>query len=381
MTSYSDNFGPFGDVAWIDASHQGALPKRAVAAAQEAIEWKRSLYPLTNSRLFFEVPLRQRELLGRLIHCPADDIILGNSASYGLHLVANGMRWRPGDEVVVVQGDFPATILPWLGLANRGVTVKTVPSQDGCFSVEDLEQAIGPGTRLFCASWVFSFSGAKLDLEAISQVCRPRGVKVMLNCSQGIGAMPYDVGDGYADALTCVGFKWLCGPYGTGFCWIEPELRESLDYNQAYWLTMQSADDLQGYQDMPVVRDDLKARKYDVFGTANFFNLKPWAEAVGLLLEIGMDKVWAYDQSLVQRLIDGLGRDWFDIISPIDPLQRSSILVVSHRDPAKNQLYYDTLKEQQVFISLRNGRLRFSPHLFNTAEQIDRALAIMNRQL
>jgi selenocysteine lyase/cysteine desulfurase len=214
----------------------------------------------------------------------------------------------------------------------------------------------------------------------VGKVCRVKGVKVALNCSQGIGAIPFDVQAGYADALTCVGFKWLCGPYGTGFCWIEPELRESLSYNQAYWLAMQTADDLKGVQEMPVLRDDLGARKYDVFGTANFFNLKPWTEAVNLLSEIGIDNVWAYDQSLIQKLIDGLDPGSYEIISPADPIERSNILIVSHQDEAKNQLLYDKLLKQQVFISLRNGRLRFSPHIFNKPEDIDRALAIMNSQ-
>jgi selenocysteine lyase/cysteine desulfurase len=124
MKNYADNFGPFGEVAWINASHQGALPKDAVAAAEEAIEWKRSPHPLIDSRLFRDVPLRQREALGRLINCSPDDIILGNSASYGLHLLANGIRWQSGDEVLLVKGDFPATILPGHRPKNKTVLCK-----------------------------------------------------------------------------------------------------------------------------------------------------------------------------------------------------------------------------------------------------------------
>ncbi len=378
MQRYADHFGPFGDVAWINTSHQGALPKVAAAAAEEAIDWKRSPHPLIDSRLFSEVPLRLREVLGRLINCPADDVILGNSASYGLHLLANGFPWQPGDEVLLVKGDFPCTILPWLGLAERGVSVRTAELEDGIIDVDAFNDAIGPRTRIFCASWVFSFSGARLDLPAIKEICRERGVKIVLNCSQGIGGIPFDIADGYCDALTCVGFKWLCGPYGTGFCWIEPELRESLIYNQAYWLAMQTADDLKGQQDMPAIREDIGARKYDVFGTANFFNFKPWTEAVDLLVGFGIDKVGDYDQALIQRLIDGLDSESFNTAGNIKRESRSNILFVSHKVPSQNEPLFKKLQRENIYISLRDGRMRFSPHLYNTEEQIDRALDILN---
>jgi selenocysteine lyase/cysteine desulfurase len=266
-------------------------------------------------------------------------------------------------------------------LAKRGVSVNTVELADGKLDPDVLDRSIGRRTRVFCASWVFSFSGVKLDLPTIKEVCRRRGVIIVLNCSQALGGIPFDIRDGYADALTCVGFKWLCGPYGTGFCWIEPELRESLNYNQAYWLAMQTADDLKGPQDMPTIRDDIGARKYDVFGTANFFNFKPWTEAVNLLLGFGVNDIWEYDQSLVQRLVDGLDKESFEIISPVQQGEGSNILVLSHRNSAHNERLFEMLERQRIHVSLRNGRLRFSPHLYNTEEQIDRALAILNDHL
>lgn len=378
---YADNFGPFSDVAWLNTAHQGALPKPAVAAAREAIEWKISPHLMSDSHIFSNIPQRQREVLGRLINCPADDIILGNSASYGLHLLANGMCWQPGDEVLVVKDDFPATVLPWLGLANRGITVRLVSLESGHLNPDTLDKAIQSQTRVFCASWVFSFSGIRLDLSSIGEICRAKEVKFVLNASQGLGGIPYDVSDGYVDALTSVGFKWLCGPYGTGFCWIEPELRESLDYNQAYWLAMQTADDLKGPQSMPVIKSGLGARKYDVFGTASFFNLKPWTAAVNLLLDIGIENIWKYNQRLIQRFIVELNPDDYKIISPTKPSERSNILIVSHRDVKKNQTIYDILRSQQIYTSLRNGQLRLSPHVSNTDDDIDRALAIMNNQV
>ena len=102
MEKYDDDFGPFSSI-WINASHQGALPKTAVSALEEAVQWKVSPQHLADSRIFSSVPGRLRESLGRLINATSEDIILANSASYGLHLLANGIEWSSGDEILLVR--------------------------------------------------------------------------------------------------------------------------------------------------------------------------------------------------------------------------------------------------------------------------------------
>src|SRR5262249_57328870 len=110
--------------------------------------------------------------------------------------------------------------------------------------VYDFPANAPPATKVFCATLVHSFSGYAVDAQALGEVCRARGVKFVLNASQALGARPFNVKDTPVDAVVSVGFKWMCGPYGTGFCWLRPELRESLKRTQAYWLSMQTADEL-----------------------------------------------------------------------------------------------------------------------------------------
>ncbi len=378
MTNYSEDFGPFEGVAWINASHQGALPRRAVEALHEAIEWKKSPHYLIDSTLFSRVPQKLRAALGKLINAPAEDIILGNSASYGLHLLANGIKWKEGDEVLLVEGDFPATVLPWLGLKERGVRAKFIKPKKIRLQADDVAASISERTRLLCTSWVFSFTGAKIDIAAISEVCRSSGVKLVLNASQALGTQPFDSTVGLADAVTSVGFKWLCGPYGTGFCWIEPELRESLEYNQAYWLAMQTADDLKNPQSVPRIKEDLGARKYDVFGTANFFNFVPWTASIEYIENIGIARIKEHNDNLVQQLIEQLDYSRYEVLSPVELEERSTIVIVTHKDSDKNQAAFNRLQDEKIFIAIRNGCLRFSPHLYNTVDEIERALDILN---
>jgi selenocysteine lyase/cysteine desulfurase len=372
-------FGDFGGRAWLNTAHQGALPLVAAEAAHKAIAWKLSPDELTQER-FDGVPQRLRETLGRLVNVPAADVILGNSASRGLHLIANALDWQAGDEVLVPGNDFPSDVLPWR-LPERAYGAKLVPiaPRDKVVSPDELAAAITPRTRLFCATWVHSLSGCAVDLEALGAICRDRGVLFVVNGSQGLGARPLDLATAPVDVFTCVGFKWLCGPYGTGFAWIRPELRETLKPLQAYWLSMLTAEDL-GKAVLPTeLREGLGARAFDLFGTANFFNFVPWTAALEHVMGLGLEAIRDHDQALVARFIDGLDRGRFEITSPIeDGPRRSTLVFFSHRDPARNPALHAALREGGVDVAFRTGSLRLSPHLYNAAGDIDRALALLH---
>lgn len=377
MLDVAGDFGPFEDRIWLNCSHQGPLPRVAVQAAQEALAWKIAPHHLTDSTLFTATPLSLRQALGRLISVEPDDIVLGNSTSYGLNLLANGIRWREGDEVLLVRGDFPATIFPWLPLKARGVTIRFIDSDKSAVDAAELEAQIGPATRLFCATWVHSFTGYAIDEVALAEVCRRRNTLFVLNASQGLGCRPLNPIEVGVDAVTSCGFKWLCGPYATGFCWIRPELRESMRPTQAYWLANLTADDLRG--DFPYeIRDGLGARAYDLFCTANFLNFLPWTRSVDYLLERGIDNIAAHNAALVSHLIENVDHNRFEILSPQEGPARGSIVVLRHREQHQTQECFETLQREGIDISLRRGALRVSPHLYNTRQQIDELLDVLS---
>jgi len=374
---YVKDFGPFENAIWLNCAHQGALPRVAAIEAEEAIAWKRAPWNLTTERFSF-VPQRLRQAIGRLIGAPADEVILGNSASYGLHLLANGMRWQDGDEILLMQGDFPSDILPWLALEQRGVRVRLIRPEGPVLQPEELLGNITTSTKLLCLTLVHSLSGFVVDAEALGTICRRHGITFVLNVSQALGVRRISVANMPVDAITSVGFKWLCGPYGTGFCWIKPELLASLNYNQAYWLAMQTADDLAKEPNIPALRSDLGARRYDVFGTANFFNFKPWAAAIEYLLSQGLENIEAYSNQLVTRLIEGVDAERYDIHSPRSGAERSTLVFISHKQPERNSQIHEELRRRRIFIAQRAGKLRLAPHLYNTQAEIDEALSTLN---
>lgn len=371
-----EQFGPFGERVWLNTAHQGILPKAAADAAREAIRWKRHPHELTTER-FSAVPAQLREALSRLLLVSGDEIVLGNSSSYGLHLIANGFPWRPGDEVLVVRGDFPSTILPWLTLNRQGVETRLIEPGGEVLTADDVAAHLTPRTRVLCTTWVHSFAGSVIDERAIGEICRARGVRFVLNGSQGIGARPFAPASMPVDAVTSVGFKWLCGPYGTGFCWIRPDLLDSLERRQLYWLVFQSADELEGGSEPDLLRR-FGAREYDVFGTANFLNFTAWQAALEVLLGYGLERVASAHEALVERFVAGLDPSQFTLLSPRSGRRRSSLVFVSHLRPERNREVFERLRAAGVDAALRRGHLRFSPHLYNTPADIDRALETLH---
>jgi selenocysteine lyase/cysteine desulfurase len=375
-SSYAADFGPFDGRVWLNAAHQGPLPRPAVQALEAAVAMKRAPHTIDDAD-FLAVPRELREALGRLIGAPAAQIVLGNSASYGVQILAQSTRWSHGDEVLVVQGDFLANIFPWLPFEEDGLRVRALEPRGGVVEPDELEAALSPRTRVFCTSWVSTFTGHLADLAALGEVCRAHGVTFVVNATQALGRRPLDVTELPVDALTCAGYKWLCGPYATGFAWFHPSLVESLRPRQAYWLAMPDDVELDLNDEGDYeLRDDLGARAFDVFGTANFFDFMPWRASVDYLVGRGIAQAAEHTDRLVRRLVEALEEAAYRIVGPTGD-SRLSIVVASHADPAVNPRLHAELADAGVDVALRAGNLRIAPHLYNSDADVERALEVL----
>ncbi len=373
----NDNgFGDFDGRVWLNCAHQGALPDVAAQAVADQVARKQSPHRMTDAS-FVEVPQRLRTGLGTLLGVPAAEVILGNSTTYGLHLLAHGLRLDPGDEVLLVDGDFPATVVPWQVLRQRGVRVRLIRPAGAGLTVDDLAREATGSTRVVCTSAVFSFTGYAVDLAALGGFCRDRGITFVVNASQALGARELDLTG--VDALVSCGHKWLCGPYATGLCWLRPDLLDTLDYAQPYWQQAQRASDLGGGPSYEVP-GNLGAPRYDVFATANFFNVAAWTASVEHLLSIGVPTIAAHDQTLVDMLVTGLDPEHFRVLSPPGGPQRSTLVLLSDRDPDRNPTLYRALTAAGIDVAYRGGSLRVAPHLYNDASDIERTLDVLHGQ-
>ena len=365
------------DRIWLSASHQGPLPTWAVEAGHRALKLKQQPFNVSTSARFNEVPQTLRATLATLLNASPDNILLGNSASHGLHQIAHSMQFQSGDEVLLVEDDFPSTIFPWLFLEKQGVIVRRIKPSATALTADELRDQLKKKTRVFCTTWVHSFTGHALDIEAIGVLCCENKTRFIVNASQVVGSRHVDVSRLPIDALVGVGFKWLCGPYGTGYGWIGDALLAEMSPVQTYWLAHLTADELQGNAALEP-KGDVGIRAYDIFGTANFNNYMPWTASLNLLLEIGLENIESHNQSLVTQLVDGLLAFGFVVKSPRrSGIDRSSIVIASHSDIAKNQSLYDHLRKEGIDITLRKGHLRFAPHFYNTTDEIERTLQVI----
>lgn len=379
MLDLRDRFALSPDRIWLNCAHQGPIPRAAADALHQAAKMK--LDPrLISDASFAQIPHRLKRALGQLVDVPPNEIILGNSTSYGLHLLVNGICWRDGDEVVVLEDDFPATTRPWHLAARHGVTVRTIRC-----AVQDMDPArlageLRPATRAFCTSWVNSFTGYSLDLSGLGAVCRERDVLFIVNGSQGVGHRTLAADAECLDALCCCGFKWLCGPYATGFCWIRPEVRADLITTQSYWLAAVAADGMDlGQENLETsgfIPEDLR---FDVFCPANFFNALPWLAALELLADIGMANIEQHDAALGARLRQGLDQSPYDLVSPREGRHCSPIIVISHRERDRNGAIHQRLTEAGIDCALRHNRIRLAPHLYNSLADIDHTIERLHR--
>jgi selenocysteine lyase/cysteine desulfurase len=327
---------------------------------------------------FVELPQRLRAALAALVGGHPDQIVLGNSASWGLQVIANAFPWQDGDAVSLVASDYPASIHPWLVLERRGVRIRRVGRPGSMPDEDEIAASLTPETRVLCVTWVDSYSGRRLDMATLAESCGRRGTFLVVNVTQGLGALPLDVAQSGIDALSASGFKWLLGPYATGFAWIAPPLLEILNPVQSYWLA--EPDDIAldlGAVHEPRLRDDLGARAFDIFGTANFFNFAPWLASVEYLLSIGLERIAEHDGALVQRLLEGVDTARYQVVTPQAPSERAAIVALRPLTmPA--ELGVAELGRRQFDVALRAGHLRISPHLYNTPKDIDALLEALD---
>ena len=374
---YTKDFSLKSQHTWFNVASEGPLPKVAVNALQEAIEWKKAPHLLTIAK-FQQVPVELKKTIARLINVDWHDVILGNSATYGLHLLANGLEFKAGDEIILLQNDFPTDILPWLSLQQKGVIVHQLKAREHVLTPLEIEKAINGRTKLVCLPLIHSFTGFKQDIKAIGKLCRSQGILCVVNLSQATGAFEIDLGLWEVDAVICAGYKWLLGPYGTGFCWIRKEARERLNYAHNYWVSLMDEKSLSS--EGPInLKEDHSARRYDVFGTANFFNYVPWRVSMEYLLSIGLDKVNKHNQMLVDQMVDGLDQRCFDLLSPRPQKDRTNIMVFSYKDASQNPRLFEFLREEGFYLALWRNKLRLSPHIYNTPQEIKGLLKALNQ--
>ncbi|MFY9583506.1 MAG: aminotransferase class V-fold PLP-dependent enzyme [Candidatus Acidiferrales bacterium] len=366
----------FDDVAYLNAAGQSPMPRVAVHAVQKALEWKKYPHQLPDAA-YFGLPDRIRALVAQLIGGRPEEVALTTGASGGLAAVAAGLDWKPEDEVLLARGEFPAHFSTWMPLGNAGrLRVRVIEPCGRFLTADDFIAHIGPRTRLVSTSLVGFDDGARLDATRLARACHSAGAYLLLDVSQCVGAMSIEVGGLGSDFLVSAGYKWLLSPYGTGFFWARGDLIERMRVGPFYWMALEGAAE---FHTLPLHQWKLApgARRWDSPETASFLNLAAMEASLEFLLRVGVETVWEHNRWLAAEMIERLPLDRCVLASPGDPEARGPYACIAARSPEKTAALYQKLREAQVIVSLREGALRVAPHLYNTARDIDRLLAVL----
>ncbi len=374
MPDYRKHFAEFGETTYLNCAYQGVFPLTAVARSHEAIDLKCHPERMDPAE-YFGLPERVRSHLAAIVGSDETEIALTSGATQGVGVLAAGLPLGPGDEVLVAGDNFPANLFTWLHMRRKGVQVRLLKNGESPLRVEDVAEAFTPRTKILALDWVNYSTGRRIDLAAMGELARARGALFVVDGTQGVGALELNVHDLPVDVLAVAAYKWLLGPYGTGFVYVRDEVLNRLELKVVNWQSVEGADD---FDSLPV--DDIQmvsaARIFDVPETANFLNLSGMEASLEFVRGVGARAVTGHCMNLLDHAAEGLQERGY-VLSNDDRTQHPSpLLCFRCQTREATDKLYEKLKAHHVEVSLRHHRIRISPYLYNNKEDIDRLLAI-----
>ncbi len=357
------------DIVHLNHAAVGPWPRRTVQAitrfayenmnlgSQHYLRWQRTEQEL-------------RVLLQWLINAPSsDDIALLKNTSEGLSVIAYGIDWQPGDNIICARQEFPSNRVVWESLRDRFDIDVRLADLDAAESPEDaLLNLVDERTRLLAVSAVQYATGLRMDLGKLGEFCRTQQILFCVDAIQQLGALPFDAQAVHADFVVADSHKWMLAPEGVALFYCRAELREKLRLTQYGWHMLQ---DLGNYDRLDW-KPAATARRFEC-GSANTLGQYALHASLTLIKETGLQQI---DESIsrnIEYLIDKLENMGCLINTPKVRQQRAGILSFKH--PAlDSHALYQQLQSRGILCAARGGGVRFSPHFHTTRDDLDRTL-------
>jgi selenocysteine lyase/cysteine desulfurase len=313
-----------------------------------------------------------RAQMADFISASPNEIAFTQNTSDGVNLVAQSLRLQPGDNVVLCpELEHAANVYPWLNLERKGVEVKYIPFGDGRVSPEKIREAIDERTKVVTVSSVSFVTGARVDLREISEICRPKGIFLMVDGAQSLGIVPTDVADLGVDGLAASTQKGLLGVYGQGILYCRaariPEMSPPTASRSNVTMDSAHESDL-GDLDRIQLRND--AVRFET-GNPNFIGIFALGRALRLLVSAEPVRIYERVSRLAGHLIKELTAKGYRVLTPSREEHRAGIVVFEHPAPDKLAQH---LFERRIVVAVRRGRVRVSMHFMNNDSDLDQLL-------
>ena len=355
---------------FLDHARVAPLPQRVCDAihafAQDACFSGTKNYPAWMRRVE-EV----RESFARLIHAQPEEVAFVKNTSEGLSIVANGLDWKQGDNVVIPDIEFPSNVYPRLNLERLGVETRFVRAVDGCVLFDDIVSRVDSQTRIISISSVEYSTGFRNDLHRIGSFCRKKGILFCVDAIQSLGALAMDVKRDHIDFLAADGHKWLLSVEGLGGFYISSAALNQIHPVMVGWDSVVNPREFSKYDF--TLRPD--AKRFEE-GSCNTLSIHAFGAALSLFHETGMDAIEVRILALGDRILDGLRRRNIKVQNSTLARERSGI--ISFLPEGDLQKFSDYMEENRVTLTVRDGAVRVSPHFYNSENEIEQFLDLLD---
>lgn len=373
-----DDFELAPDEIYLDGAYCSPLPRAARTAVEAAYALKAAPHRIGPDE-FFGYPDAVRERVARVLGVPAEEVGVTTSTSFGALLLAQSLRWRPGERLLVGPDEFPSNVYPWQALAEKDVRVEFVGRRGRPLAPEDLEGALRAGgpVRLLAVGAAHYLTGDLHPLADFAAVLHAQGGLLVVDATQAAGCVAYDWSRCGADAVITSGYKWLYGPYGAGAIWVRRALLGDLVNVNANWWATEHARDFQrvlDYSGFPV-----HGRMLDTGEPASFLNMGAFRAGLDYLLGVGVAATEARQRALQDRLVAALAGAPLRPLTRLDGPHRGPMLFFELAGGADPDRLHAELGRAGVHVSLRSGRMRVSPGLWSEEADVDAFAAAVRR--
>lgn len=352
---------------YLDAAHYGAYSLETARRLKEYIDrYTHTNDNLTKFNLFTGTRLVSK--CARLINANSEDIIITNNTTHGLNIFANGIDLKDGDTVAYPDCSFPAIVYPWLNQEKlRGIKTVMIKSESpGKVSTDEVERVIkANNVKVLTISHV-EFLGWKNDMAKLRKICSDNNCYFVVDAIQSTGVCPFDVQEFNPDFYATGSQKWMMAPAGIGFAYIARHMREHV--NPTYASTMGVTYDFDNFLDYKLEFTDNGTAYMN--STPNTLGMIGMESSIDLFLKLGVENIFRHILHLQDILIEKLQGSDFEVVSSLEESHRSNILLLSHKDPSRNQEFRQELEKKNIFVAVREGYIRISAHIYNNDEDV-----------
>jgi selenocysteine lyase/cysteine desulfurase len=292
------------------------------------------------------------------------------NTSDGLSVIANGIGWKPGDNVVTCDCEFPANIYPWMRLEQVGVELRMARERNGRVAEDELLSLIDSRTRVVAISFVQFASGFRMNLERIGEVCRQRDILFVVDAIQGLGALRFDVERFHVDAFSADAHKWLLGPEGCAVMFVSERAIDRIKPTLVGWMSVKNWKNSVAGERINYCLDYQDGAARFESGTLNAVGIHGLGASLDILRDVGIQKIEQHVLALGDRLCEGLQSKGYEVVSSRRPQEASCIVCFVKPGIAAHELAKH-LANNRIIAAARCGRLRFAPHLYNTFEEVE----------